>query len=85
MFTSLSFSGYFDLLLVLYKFLEPNMLFSLGMDSGIRESNVCDNLIGLINHEHRESGVVLPAGNFLNTLVQILADPLLHLPCLASH
>lgn len=56
------------------------MLFTLGMDSGIRESNVRDNLIGLINHEHRESGVVLPSGYFLNTLVQILADPLLRLP-----
>ena len=61
------------------------MLFTLGIDSGIREFNVCDNLIGVINHEHRESSLVLPAGHFLNVLVQILADLLLRLPCLASH
>lgn len=72
----LSFEGYFDLLL------EPNMRFILEMYSSVSKSKVCDNLIGPINHEHRESGVVFPASHLFNILVQILADPLIRFPVL---
>jgi hypothetical protein len=53
MFMILSFWDYFDLLLVLYKFLEPNVRFTFEMESGVSESNVCDNIMGLMNHQSR--------------------------------
>jgi len=40
------FEAFYVLLLIFYKFLEPDMCFTLKVDFSICDSDVCDSLIG---------------------------------------